>query len=123
MYYNYEMVYGATRPVIVDGMMNYFDRLWALHETVTYQQIKTFHGLEPVSNYSHHKMLADRIVQLFYNGDGKILKWKVSKKMQILGYAESDIKTVLRNLVNDGVLWEPDPNSYALVNRKEFSTP
>jgi hypothetical protein len=49
-------------------------------------------------------------------GNAPILKWKLGKEIQKMGYLEGDVISVLRDLVNDGILYEPNMDSYRMTN-------
>jgi hypothetical protein len=48
-------------------------------------------------------------------GNEAVLKWRVCKEIQKERYSEGDAILVLRDLINDGVLYELDYNSYRMV--------
>lgn len=117
IYYNYEMLYISKRPAEVKQQIGNFNKLWAKPENVSYQQIKIFHGLQTGDVNSYYKRIAERAIGLFNeNGNTKTLKCKVSKELQTrVPCSENDAITVLRNLVKDGILYEPDDLSYRMA--------
>jgi len=117
IYYNHEWMCISEDPAFVRRHENYFDELWANPRNNTYQQVKTFYGVKTADGAPYRKKIAERIIGHFdNNGNKKIRKWKIVKEIQKLGYYENDIKSVLRDLVNDGVLYEPDYDSYRMVS-------
>jgi hypothetical protein len=49
------------------------------------------------------------------NGDRKIPKWQVCQEITRLGFDENTVIAVLKDLVKEGVLYEPDDDHYRIV--------
>jgi phosphatidylserine/phosphatidylglycerophosphate/cardiolipin synthase-like enzyme len=117
IYYNHEILVILKHPVYVDKISEFFQKVWERPENISFEQVKRFHGYKTIDNRTIRKEIAERIVGIFIgNGNSKIPKWKVSKEVQKFGYSENEVISVAKDLVNDGVLYEPDFNSYRMVS-------
>ena len=106
-------------PQWTGGDLNPTHDLWGRFENVKFEQIRLFHGYRQTNNRYFFKGIAERVISIFNeNGNAPILKWKLCKEIQKMGYTERDVISVLRDLVNDGILYEPDDNSYRMVADK-----
>jgi hypothetical protein len=117
MYYNHEVLFLSNQTAHVEKVTDFFHKLWERPENISFQHVKTFYGCKTIDGQPYRKKIAEKILGLFNeNGNSKIPKWKVCKEVQKFGYNESDVISVIRDLVNDGVLYEPDHDSYCMVN-------
>lgn len=106
--YNHEHLTVSSLPEEVRGLTDYFFRLWKQPDNIGWQHVRQFHGYKVVDRSSILKDIAERIMGFFLsNGNSPTPKWKVCKEIIRLGYEENDIKTVIRSLVDDGILYEP----------------
>lgn len=106
--YNHEHVTVFRRPDEVRGFSDFFFKLWKQPDNVGWQYVRQFHGYQVLDHRSVLKDIAERIVGFFLsNGNSSTPRWKVCSEIVRLGYVERDVITVIRNLVQDGILYEP----------------
>lgn len=116
MYYNHEILIVLKHPY-VRKYSEFFFKVWERLENVSWEQVRRFYGYKTVDSRSVRKEIAEKIISFcMANGNSKVLKWKVCKEIQKLGFDEHDIITVAKDLVNDGILYEPDYDSYRMAN-------
>jgi phosphatidylserine/phosphatidylglycerophosphate/cardiolipin synthase-like enzyme len=107
IYYNDEALILLNQAAHVEQMVNFFQKLWERSENTSFQQVRIFYGCQTAEE-PYRKKIAEKVIGLFVeNGNNKIPKWKVCKEVMKFGYSESDVISVLRDLVNNGVLYEP----------------
>jgi phosphatidylserine/phosphatidylglycerophosphate/cardiolipin synthase-like enzyme len=119
IYYNHEAIEVCTNRSIVEKWSEFFNGVWELPENISFEQVKHFHGYKTIDKQYYRKEIAERIVGCFMkNGNSPFSKWKLCKEIQKMGYNENDVISVLRDLVNDGILYEPDSvrDSYRMVS-------
>jgi len=115
-YYNLEAIEIWQYAPVVESYTAIFNDVWSHFENVKFEQIRLFHGYRQTNNRYFLKGVAESVISIFNeNGNAPILKWKLCKEIQKMGYNEGDVISVLRDLVNDGVLYEPDVNSYRMA--------
>jgi hypothetical protein len=116
IYYNHEWMCISEDPAFVRRHENYFDELWVNPQNITYQQMKAYYGAKTVDGLPYRKKIAEKIITQFDgNGNSKILKSKLVENVRkILGYDKETIISVCKDLVKDGVLYEPDYMTYGL---------
>jgi phosphatidylserine/phosphatidylglycerophosphate/cardiolipin synthase-like enzyme len=117
IYYNYEAIDICNDISKVDKIADFFEGLWNLHENYSFEQVKQFLGYRTKEGFSTRQQIAERIVGFFLrNGNQSVLKWKLCKEIQSMGYYENDVISTIKGLIADGVLYEPNMNSYRKVS-------
>ncbi len=108
VYYNHEHLIVGSQTSWVKEFSTHFFKLWNQLDNIPWQNVRMFHGNGRIGFYSNKSDIAERILG-FFRGNGNIatLRWKVCKDIVSLGYMESDVIAVIRNLVQDGILYEP----------------
>jgi hypothetical protein len=115
IYYNIEAMV-ILRQSHAKTFSELFFKAWERAENVNFEHLRTFHGYDAIGIRSDAKDIAEKAVSFcMKNGNCKIPKWQVCKEITRLGFDENAVITVLRNLVRDGVLYEPDDNHYHIV--------
>jgi phosphatidylserine/phosphatidylglycerophosphate/cardiolipin synthase-like enzyme len=116
-YYNLEAIEIWYTAPVVERYTGIFNEVWNRFENVKFEQFRLFHGYKQIDNQSYFREIAHKVTSCFdENSNAPILKWKLCKEIQKMGYNEGDVISVLKSLVNDGVLYEPGPDSYRMVN-------
>jgi hypothetical protein len=106
--YNHEHLTISRLQDEVTGLSDYFFKLWKQPDNIGWQHVRQFHGYKVMDRRSVLKDIAERIEGFFLsNGNSPTPKWKVCKEIVRLGYEESDIITVMRSFIQDGILYEP----------------
>jgi len=117
IYYNHEAIDVCNDQSKLTRIKDFFKGLWELPENVTFEQVKRLHGYRTIDKQYVRKEIADRILGYFLsNNNQSIHKWKLCKEIQRMGYSESDVISTLKDLCADGVLYEPNIDSYRMVN-------
>jgi hypothetical protein len=117
IHYNHEHLIISVLPNEIRELSDYFFKLWRQPENIGWQNVRQFHGYTVVDRRSITKDIAEKIMGFFLsNGNSPTPRWKVCKEMIRLGYDESDIIDVLRNLVRDGILYEPKLDHICLAS-------
>jgi hypothetical protein len=117
MLYNHEHLTISGLPDEVRGFSDYFFKLWKQLDNIGWQQVRQFHGHKVINSGSVLRDIAEKVMGFFLgNGNSPTPRWKVCKEMVRLGYEESDVITVIRNLVQDGVLYEPKLDHICLAS-------
>ena len=115
-YYNLEAIEIWRYAPIVESYTAIFNDVWGRFENIKFEQVRLFHGYKQTNDHSFLRGIAEKVLSCFdENGNAPILKWKLCKEIQKMGYNEGDVISVLKGLVNDGVLYEPDDDSYRRV--------
>jgi hypothetical protein len=115
IYYNHEWMCISEDPAFVRRHENYFDELWVNPQNITYRQMKGYYGAKTVDGVPYRKKIAETIITQFDDNGNMILKSKLVENVRkILGYDKEAIISVCKDLVKDGVLYEPDYMTYGL---------
>lgn len=108
MLYNHECLLRITQPRFVQKFSDFFFRLWKQPDNIGWQHVRQFHGYKTIDRRSVLKDIAERVLGFFLsNGNSPVPRWKVCKEIVRLGYEEEDVITVIKSLVQEGVLYEP----------------
>jgi hypothetical protein len=117
IYYNHEWMCIGDDPAFVRRHANYFDELWANPQNITYQQMKAYYGVKTVTGMSFRKRVAEAIITQFDGKDNnKIPKSTLVGDVSKIWNCDKDfVISVCKDLVKDGVLYEPDYFTYGLL--------
>jgi len=119
IYYNLELGFTMYDPEVVKKLTDFFFKM--RQTSVSWQQIKQFHGFETTDPQSVQRKIAEKMkCILMGNGNSPLPKWKVCSQLKRLGFEENDIISVERGLLNEGVLYEPNPNCLRLTNSEKL---
>lgn len=117
MLYNHEHLTVSHLPDEIRELSDYFFRLWKQPDNIGWRNVRQLHGYKLVDRRSVITDIAEKIMGFFLsNGNVLTPRWKVCKEMIGLGYDESDVISVLGNLVRDGVLYEPKLDHICLAS-------
>jgi hypothetical protein len=115
IYYNIEAL-AVFKNHYVQTFSELFFKVWDKTENVNFEHLKIFHGIQPTIDRFDGKGIAEAVIRYFMkNGNFKVHKWQICKDIMKLSYEESAVITVLRNMVKDGVLYEPSNDYYRMV--------
>ena len=117
IYYNHEWMCIGEDRIFVRRHENYFDELWVNPRNITYQQMKAYYGTKTFDGTPFLRKVAETIIAQFNGNDDKlILKSKLVGNVSRICNCEKEVViSVCRNLVKDGILYEPDYLHYRLL--------
>jgi phosphatidylserine/phosphatidylglycerophosphate/cardiolipin synthase-like enzyme len=117
IYYNHECLVIFKSPDHTKRFMNNFNRLWMRIENVQWELVAQFHGWKGFNHKSRTRQLVAQAIFRFFdsNGNQPVHKWFLKKEISKLGFNEADVITTIKDLINDGILYEPTHDTVKLA--------
>ena len=109
IYYNDELLYVITNPEHIEHHVRIFDRLWKDPRNTSWQKFQQYTGLDGFTgDYYLRKTIAERIERHFdENGNREVKKSLLAGHIARQGFDKDLVIGIIKNLKDDGVLYEP----------------
>ncbi len=114
--YNDELLYEFKDPVVVERHIAIFNKHWYSPRNMTWENVQRYHGRRGYHK-PNYKEIARAITGYFHIFGKKevrksVLYEELAKEMK---FNKSDVIEVVKNLLNDGILYEPKPDYIRLI--------